>query len=66
MIAKGLGIEIAAFVKKLLPDLRDVLVFGGIACASYGIHMIQPEYAFIFAGLSVAWIGLRAGAPRSN
>ena len=66
MITKGLGAEIASFFRKILPDLRDVLVFGGIACASYGIYMIQPEYAFIFAGLSVSWIGLRAGAQRTN
>jgi hypothetical protein len=66
MITKGLGTEIANFLRKALPDLRDVLVFGGIACASYGIFMIRPEYAFIFAGLSVSWIGLRAGANKAN
>jgi hypothetical protein len=64
MITKGLGAEIVAVVRALLPDLRDVLVFGGIGCASYGIYMIQPEHAFIFGGLSVALIGLRAGAAR--
>jgi hypothetical protein len=64
MITKGLGAELAGFIKALLPDMRDVLVFGGIACASYGIYMIQPEYAFIFGGVSVAWIGLRAGVNR--
>lgn len=66
MITKGLGAEMAAFVKSMLPDLRDVLVFGGIAGASYGIHMIQPEYAYIFGGLAVALIGLRAGAGRAG
>lgn len=64
MITKGLGAEIIAFGRALLPDLRDVLVFGGIACASYGIHMIEPAFAYIFSGLSVMWIGLRAGAKQ--
>lgn len=59
MIAKGVKDEMVAGVKKLLPDIRDVLVFGGIGCASYGIYMLDPPYAFIFAGIMLFYIGIR-------
>lgn len=66
MITRGLGAEIVSFCRALLPDLRDVLVFGGIGCASYGISMIEPAFAFIFAGITTMWIGLRAGSKQGN
>lgn len=40
-------------------DLRDVLVFGGIACAAYGLGLIYPPAAWVFAGLTLAWLGIR-------
>ncbi len=66
MITGGLWSEIAAFCRACVPDLRDVLVFGGIGCASYGINMIEPAFAFIFAGITTMWIGLRAGAKQGT
>jgi hypothetical protein len=48
-------------LKQLLPDIdaRDVLVFGGIAAAGYGIGMIYPPAAWIFCGLALFWLGVR-------
>ncbi|MFZ4479909.1 MAG: hypothetical protein ACOYNZ_08485 [Rhodoferax sp.] len=40
-------------------DLRDVLVFGGLACASYGIGQIHQAAAYVFAGVTLAWLGIR-------
>ena len=40
-------------------DLRDCLVFGGIAAAAYGIGQIYQPLAYIFSGLSLLWIGMR-------
>lgn len=43
----------------LLPDTRDVLVFGGILLASYGLDMVHSGAGWIFGGIAVAWLGLR-------
>ena len=61
MIATGLKDELIALLKRLNPavDLRDALVFGGIAAAAYGISMIYPPAAWIFCGLALFWLGIR-------
>lgn len=48
-------------LKQLLPniDMRDVLVFGGIAAAGYGIGMVYPPAAWVFCGLAFFWLGVR-------
>lgn len=48
-------------LKHFLPDIdvRDVLVFGGIAAAGYGIGMVYPPAAWIFCGLAFFWLGVR-------
>lgn len=52
--------RLTAALARIVPemDMRDVLVFGGIASAGYGIALIYPPAAWIFCGLSVAWLGL--------
>lgn len=42
-----------------LPDIRDVLVFGGIALAGYGLSALLPGAGWVFAGLAIAWLGVR-------
>lgn len=53
--------DLAKLAKRLRPDidLRDVLVFGGIGAAGYGISMIYPPAAWIFCGLALFWLGVR-------
>lgn len=60
-IARGIKDELVAGLKRLRSpvDLRDVLVFGGIACAGYGIGLIYPPAAWIFCGLAIFWLGVR-------
>lgn len=40
-------------------DVRDVIVFGGIGIASYGIWLIYIPAAYIFCGLSLFWLGAK-------
>ena len=40
-------------------DLRDVLVFGGIAMIGYGIAALSPPAAWIVCGLMLFWLGVR-------
>ncbi len=61
MIWRGLKDDLIAVLKRLRPDIdiRDVLVFGGIAAAGYGINMIYPPASWIFCGLALFWLGVR-------
>ena len=61
MISRGIKDDLIRGLKRLRPDidLRDVLVFGGIAAAGYGISMIYPPAAWIFCGLALFWLGVR-------
>lgn len=63
MITKGAKDDLLSIVRKLIPDVRDVLVFGGIAAAAYGISTLPwiaaGPAAWIFAGLALAWLGIR-------
>lgn len=40
-------------------DLRDFLVFGGIAATGYGISLVYPPAAWAFCGLASLWLGMR-------
>jgi hypothetical protein len=53
--------EILPDLRRLVPDIdiRDVLVFGGIAAAGYGVGMIYPPAAWIFCGLALFWLGVK-------
>ena len=42
-------------------DLRDVIVFGGIALASYGSYLIFRPAAFIVAGVALFVVGYFTG-----
>ncbi|MFH1010213.1 MAG: hypothetical protein V1784_03140 [bacterium] len=61
MIARGIKDELIRVLKRMNPDieLRDCLVFGGIAATAYGISMIYPPAAWIFSGLALFWLGVR-------
>lgn len=61
MISRRLKNDLIASLKRLRPDvnMRDVLVFGGIASAAYGINLIYPPAAWIFCGLALFWLGIR-------
>lgn len=41
-------------------DIRDVLVFGGIGLTAYGLSLAYPPAGWVFAGLALAWLGIRA------
>ena len=43
---------------KYLPDLRDLVVFGGIALAAYGAWLIYAPCGFILAGVGLYYTGL--------
>ena len=40
-------------------DLRDLLVFGGLAAIGYGVNMIYPPAAWIVCGAVLFWLGVR-------
>ena len=40
-------------------DLRDVFVFGGLACAIYGLAQIYVPAAWIVGGSVLFWLGVR-------
>lgn len=40
-------------------DLRDIFVFGGLACAVYGISQIYVPASWIAAGATFFWLGVR-------
>lgn len=48
----------AGFVHRAV-DLRDVFVFGGLACAVYGIAQLHGPAAWIAAGAAFFWLGVR-------
>lgn len=53
-------VQAAAALNQLRPDVdaRDVLVFGGIAAASYGIGQIYLPAAWIAGGAAAFWVGI--------
>jgi hypothetical protein len=47
------------FIANLLPDLTDLLVFGGLGCAAYGAWLVYQPAGFIAAGVALFWLGIR-------
>lgn len=52
---KALAARLTQFI-----DLRDCFVFAGIGLTAYGLALIYAPIGWLFAGLSVAWLGIRA------
>mgnify|MGYP001570257772 CR=1 FL=1 len=40
-------------------DVRDVIVFGGLAMIGSGIAALSPPAAWIVCGLMLFWLGVR-------
>jgi hypothetical protein len=47
------------YLKRFIPDISDVLTFGGIGTACWGIHAIYPPAAFIVGGVAAFWLGIK-------
>lgn len=58
-IARGIKDDLVKMVKALIPDLRDLLVFGGIGLLGYGAWTIYPPAGYISTGLLFFWLGVR-------
>lgn len=43
---------------KYLPDVRDIIVFGGLGLASYGAWLLAPSAGFILGGLGLFYVGM--------
>jgi hypothetical protein len=42
----------------VLPDAKDVFLFGGISAAAYGVYQIYPPSAYILVGGCFIALGL--------
>lgn len=51
--------EIKRMLPGLLPDMTDLLVFGGLGLACYGIAQIYAPAAWVTAGAVLFWLGIR-------
>jgi hypothetical protein len=40
-------------------DLQDVMAFGGLGCACYGLAQIWPPLAWIVGGAAIFWLAVR-------
>jgi hypothetical protein len=58
-IARGIKDDLVKGVKRMVPDLRDVLVFGGIGAVGYGAWLIYPPAGFITVGVLFFFLGIR-------
>lgn len=43
----------------LLPDMQDLLVFGGLALACVGVAKVYEPAAWMLAGVTLFWLGIR-------
>lgn len=50
---------VAALRALAVPDLRDWLVFGGVACAAYGAGQVYGPAGWIVAGVAFFYLGAR-------
>lgn len=41
------------------PNLRDLLIFGGIGCVWHGLNMVYPPSAWCVSGLLLLVVGWR-------
>jgi hypothetical protein len=58
-------IRAAAIVAWEWFDLRDLLVFGGLMMAGYGLWLYRPWIAFSVCGVALVAIGLFFGRGKS-
>jgi hypothetical protein len=42
-------------------DINDVVTFGGLGLACYGIAQIHEPAAYITGGCALFWLGIRRG-----
>lgn len=59
MISRGIKDDLIRGIKRIIPDLRDVFVFGGVGMVGYGISLVSPPAAWVVVGLSFFWLGVR-------
>jgi hypothetical protein len=45
-------------------DMRDAFVFGGLGCAVYGLAQWSVPAAWILAGATLFWLGVRPTGGR--
>ena len=45
-------------LRAMLPDVRDVFVFGGLALMGYGLWLYRPWVAYAACGLVLLLLGL--------
>lgn len=45
----------------LVPDMQDVLVFGGLASVCWGLAQVYPPAAWIVGGAVLFWLGIKRG-----
>lgn len=50
--------QFAAFVRREF-DVEDLFVFGGLACAAYGIAQVYPPAAWIVTGAVLFGLGVK-------
>ena len=46
-------------IAKVLPDLRDLHVYGGAALVTIGAALVYPPAGWMVAGLCLIYLGLR-------
>lgn len=50
---------VLALLRENRPNLRDALIFGGMACVFYGLHAIFPPAAWVMLGVLLLLTGWR-------
>ena len=53
------GAQLRRLLALLTPDLRDVFVFGGLACAVIGVAQVFVPAAWVVGGAALFWLGVR-------
>ena len=51
--------ELISKAVALVPDAQDVVTFGGIAAACYGVAQIYEPGAWILGGAALFYLGVR-------
>lgn len=56
------GVLAVARLARDLCGLRDLFVFGGLACLAHGVAQVYPPAAWMIVGLVLMLLGLRRTA----